>query len=59
MSKQIKYFKTETINSRPTVNDKVHESIFRSSHILEQVKTMLRRNDSNQTIIEFINECEQ
>jgi len=44
----------EDIMLMPTVNDKVHESIFRSYHILEYVLIMVERGDSKDTIMEVV-----
>ncbi len=47
------------IQNKPTVVDKVHESVYRSYSILELVKDMLMRKDSTETIlttIEFLEE---
>jgi hypothetical protein len=35
-----------------------HQSIFRSTQILDEVKRMLGRGDSSETVLEFINFCE-
>lgn len=48
-----------TIKAHPTVIDNNHESLYRSYQTLEHVKEMLCRGDSNQTILEVIEECEQ
>lgn len=42
------------ISKYPTVHERVHESIFRSYHILNKVKEMISRGDSQQTISEAI-----
>jgi len=42
------------IQQMPTVINKTHESVYRSYQILEKVKEMLDRRDSNRTIMEFI-----
>lgn len=47
------------IQRMPTVIDNVHESVYRSYHILETVLEMLRRGDSSETVLdvaEFLNE---
>jgi len=36
-----------------------HESLLRSFHVVEKVKTMLRRGDSQATILEVIEEIER
>jgi hypothetical protein len=46
------------ISRFPIVYKGVHESIFRSYHILKQVKTMIERGDSAKTIIEAIDVME-
>lgn len=46
------------ISKFPTVYQNAHESILRAWQILERVKEMLQRGDSNQTIIEVIEACE-
>ena len=38
----------------PTVIDKVHESCFRSYHILNHVLKMVERGDSKETIFEVV-----
>lgn len=38
----------------PTVVDNVHESCFRSYHILRQVLIMIDRDDSIETILEVV-----
>jgi len=40
------------IRRQPTTIDKVHESCYRSYHILEQVMKMVERGDSKETIFE-------
>lgn len=47
----------------PTVVEEVkgngaHESVLRAYHILEKVKAMLGRGDSQETILDVIAECE-
>ena len=42
----------------PTVINNNHESVLRSFQILNNVKKMLERGDSNETISDFINEAE-
>ena len=44
----------EEIKKLPTVYENISESIFKSFHVLEKVKTMLQRNDSKETILEMI-----
>jgi len=44
----------EEIIEMPTVINNTHESIYRSWHILELVTLMLKRGDSNETILEVI-----
>jgi hypothetical protein len=56
--------KISYIKSFPTLfNDKergsCHESILKSFQILELVKEMLIRNDSHETILMVIEECEK
>lgn len=48
----------EKIKNKPIVYENISESIFRSYHILNYVKEMLKRNDSKETIIEMINYLE-
>lgn len=40
------------IQRTPTTLEKIHESCFRSYHILEQVLKMVERGDSKETIFE-------
>lgn len=40
------------IQKLPTSIDKIHESCFRSYHVLQQVLIMVGRGDSIQTIVE-------
>jgi len=42
------------INSFPTLLNNTHESVYKSYQILEAVKTMLKRGDSKETILETI-----
>ena len=42
----------------PTVIDNTHESVYKSYQILNKVKEMLLRGDSQKTIIETINYLE-
>jgi len=49
----------ENINKMPTAYNKVHESVYRSYCILEQVKEMLKRGDSIETIKDIIRWCEE
>jgi hypothetical protein len=43
------------IQKMPTSIDKVHESCFRSYHILRQVLVMAERGDSSETIFQVAN----
>jgi hypothetical protein len=43
------------IQKMPTSIDKIHESCFRSYHILRQVLVMVDRGDSKETIFEVAN----
>ncbi len=47
------------IQKYPEVVDNNHESIYRSYAILELVKSMLKRNDSKETILMVISACEE
>lgn len=38
----------------PTIIEGIHESCFRSFHILERVLTMVERDDSKETIFEVV-----
>lgn len=42
------------IKKLPTVKNNVHESIYKSYHVLNQVKDMLDRGDSKETVLDFI-----
>ena len=42
----------------PTSYENLHESMVRSYHLLEYVKTMLKRGDSKETILEIIESVE-
>lgn len=53
---EIKLF-PQTFTSKNSSVD-AHESVLRSFQILERVKVMLKRNDSNETILDVINELE-
>lgn len=44
----------ERILSQPTVYENVHESIFRSYHILDKVMEMIERGDSKESIKEIV-----
>ena len=48
--------KISEIKKLPTVIGNNHESLFKHYHTLEKVREMLERGDSNETIIEIINE---
>ena len=48
----------DEIRKYPKVYENIHQSIFRDSGILKQVKLMLKRGDSTETILEFIQDCE-
>jgi hypothetical protein len=43
------------IQKMPTSIDKIHESCFRSYHILRQVLVMAERGDSSETIFQVAN----
>jgi len=43
------------IISQPQTYEKIHESIFRSYHILRFIIEMVERGDSKETIIEVYN----
>ena len=47
------------IREMPMVNDKVHESIFKSSASLNYIMDMVRRGDSKETIIDVFMEIYQ
>ena len=47
------------IRSYPTVHENIHESIFRSYHILEKVKELLEKKTSGDIVLELINEMEE
>jgi len=42
------------IQNMPTTLEKVHESSYRSYHILNHVLLMIERNDSKETIFETV-----
>lgn len=42
------------IQKQPTCLEKIHESCYRSYHILDKVMEMINRNDSKETIIEMV-----
>ena len=42
------------IKEMPTVVDNRHESLFKSYHVLEQIRQMLERGDSKETVLEVI-----
>jgi hypothetical protein len=42
------------IQEMDTVKDKVHESVYRIYYIMQEVKGMLARGDSNETILKVI-----
>lgn len=46
--------KLKKIQSMPTIIEGIHESCFRSFHILERVLTMVERDDSKETIFEVV-----
>jgi hypothetical protein len=46
--------KMNEILQMPTVVDNVHESIFRSYHILGYVVKLINRQDSKETILEIV-----
>lgn len=46
--------KLKDIQRQPTTLEKVHESCYRSYHILEQVLQMVERVDSKETIFEVV-----
>jgi hypothetical protein len=43
----------------PCVLNNTHESVYQAYHILERVKSMLLRGDSNETILEEIDFMEK
>lgn len=45
----------EDIMLMPTTKEMIHESVFRSYHILEYVLIMVERGDSKETIQEVVN----
>lgn len=45
--------KPEQIIGFPTTHNNVHESVYRSYHILEYVLLMVERGDSRETIYEM------
>ena len=48
--------KLKQIKQMPTTHENVHESIYRSAATLDLVKEMLKRGDSNESILMVI-EC--
>lgn len=42
------------IQKMPTTTNKIHESCFKSTHILKHVLKMVERGDSRQTIFEVV-----
>ena len=51
--------KIKDITKMQTAEDNLHESLFRSYHILEKVKDYLHRKVPDDVIIELIEEMEQ
>lgn len=47
------YLNFSQILAKPVVIDNIHESCYRSYHILNMVLTMIERGDSKETIIEL------
>jgi hypothetical protein len=45
------------ITDKPQIIDKVHESCYRTYHILNYVMIMLSRGDSKETIKEVVDFC--
>lgn len=54
LTKRIRMESLIKIQSIPTTIDNVHESAFRSYHILNQVLKMVDRNDSRDSIFEVV-----
>jgi len=46
--------KASEIKSLPEVFENIHESCFKSYHILNKVLEMIERGDSKKTIFEFV-----
>jgi hypothetical protein len=46
--------KLKGIQKTPTILENIHESCFRSYHILEHVLKMIEREDSKETIFEIV-----
>jgi len=44
----------ETIINQPKIRNNVHESVYRSYHIIEYIKEMIKRGDSKETMLEII-----
>lgn len=44
----------KTIQKMPTKLENIHESVFRSYHILDHVLKMIEREDSKETIFEVV-----
>lgn len=44
----------DRIRSMPVVVNTVHESVYKYYHILEYIKKMLERGDSNETILDIL-----
>lgn len=42
------------IQNQPTILEQIHESCFRSYHILDKVLEMIQRGDSTYTIFEVV-----
>lgn len=47
------------IKKLPTSIDKVHESCYRSYHILAYVLTMVERGDNKETILDVVNHLQK
>jgi len=44
----------EEIRELPTLSNNIHESVFRSYHILNKVLELIERGDSKETILEIV-----
>lgn len=51
---EIKKFSTTLTGE---TGNKIHESVLRSFQVVKKVEKMLKRGDSNDTILEIIEEC--
>ena len=51
----MKDYSLSDIDSMPTTIDNIHESCYKSYHLLEYVLVMVNRGDSKETITEVVN----